>query len=744
MLPTCRRVKTVGGLPSVWGDSGGGPIHFWRCVIAQPVWVLSVDLQAKTATFATGMADAAKTARGSFNDIKEGARACGAETGYSMTEARHGVMLLGEEFGVHIPRALTSFLAGLGPIGGAMEAAFPFLAIAVGATLLLEHLGKLHEAGEKLTASQVTFGTTCANVLNGLDDKLLEVGIRADDLNGNHFAALEKQLKLINNQSMKELVKSFEEVARAADLSFGPLITSWYQFGSGAAGAKHSLEQFKIEYDALLSKKDEKGANDLLDEKLKREERILALQKQRVDNIVVPEQNKGNYDKTTEAAIALKKLGVDYDDKAIQAQTVLVTALRNQADAQQRIQEIRKLAGSNARQTTANKVDADDDKTARAQADAEKRGIELAEKMREAAYRAALNKLQENEREKIEATEKGSAARLQAIDAAIKEENKYGLQETGFYRSLLISRVEVTRQMLEEQRKLTAEAGKEEAEHTLKMDELIVSAERHALQLRVSQHRITAAQILAEELKISREEYQAKMTAYAQEIAALDKFGKDYENKLRAIQNKEKELTRQHENETTQLQQAANAKRLAVVTDAYNRMGEAAARTAAQSIMSGQNLGQAFERMGGQMLQTALTNLMQLETVQGRKRFGDARTAAADAWDSAGNPILGAIEAAAAFTAVMAFEKGGIVPGIGNTDSVPAMLTPGEGVIPKNVMEAARTGSLDGNSGPHYTVHVRPVYNLQAIDATGVQQMLDKHSGTLQRHVENTIRKLNR
>ena len=61
------------------------------------------------------MSDAAKAARGAFNDVKAGAdeMASGVEnasarTEYSMTEARHGVMMLGEEFGVHLPRGLTT------------------------------------------------------------------------------------------------------------------------------------------------------------------------------------------------------------------------------------------------------------------------------------------------------------------------------------------------------------------------------------------------------------------------------------------------------------------------------------------------------------------------------------------------------------------------------------------------------------------------------------------------------------
>ena len=140
--------------------------------MAMPVWVLSVDLTTKTASFQTGMSDAAKAARGSFQDIKDGAADMSRATGGSMAESRHGVMLLGEEFGVRLPRALTSFIASIGPVGAAMQAAFPFLAIIVGATLLLEHLSKLKEAGEKLTLSQQNFGTTVANVLLNLDGVL--------------------------------------------------------------------------------------------------------------------------------------------------------------------------------------------------------------------------------------------------------------------------------------------------------------------------------------------------------------------------------------------------------------------------------------------------------------------------------------------------------------------------------------------------------------------------------------------
>ncbi len=51
---------------------------------------------------------------------------------------------------------------------------------------------------------------------------------------------------------------------------------------------------------------------------------------------------------------------------------------------------------------------------------------------------------------------------------------------------------------------------------------------------------------------------------------------------------------------------------------------------------------------------------------------------------------------------VFGFSSGGVVPGSGNTDSVPTMLTPGEIVIPKDIatrMLSGDTASVGGSSG---------------------------------------------
>jgi len=93
----------------------------------------------------------------------------------------------------------------------------------------------------------------------------------------------------------------------------------------------------------------------------------------------------------------------------------------------------------------------------------------------------------------------------------------------------------------------------------------------------------------------------------------------------------------------------------------------------------------------------------------------------------------------AVFAAAMAFAGGGIVPGNGRGDTVPAMLTPGESVLPK-----AMTQNLSRASGG-MTIHNHNNYSPQihAIDATGVDGMLTKHGAVFQRHIAAQMRRMN-
>src|ERR1700722_5063224 len=637
--------------------------------MAQPVWVLSVDLQAKTATFQSGMADAAKAARGSFNDIKQGADEMGRATGTSMTEARHGVMLLGEEFGVHLPRALTSFIASIGPVGAAMEAAFPFLAIVVGATLLLEHLAKLKEEGGKLTESQVNFGTAVNNVLNGVDMKLLEAGIRMYELNHNHLAALNKQLELIDRQSMNELVQSFGVVAKAADVTFAQLKTSWYQWGAGSAGAKNALEEFKTQYDSLLAQGKDKEANDLLAGTRQSAERVLELQKQVKDNqTVVGTQgtHHGDYNEFEQASIELKKQGIGYTDKEVEAQTTLVDALRAQVSVQEKVAELKAAQSSNAVQNTQDHIDTDTDKMAREQAQSQRQELEEAQKLWEEKYKAAVAALQENEREKIDATRQGSAARLAAIDAAIKEEESRGLQETGFYKSMLTARVDLVRQLGEEEKKIKAEAGREAAEQELKMGELDLASKREHAQLTLSALLNSEQQRIESELQFADAENALKAKALAQEIADLDQSDKDYENKLKALQDKELQLVREHENQVTQIEDKAEEERNSRILSAVKRRDDEIARGMTSMLMRHESAAKMMISLADQMASGLIENAIKSMLADDMTKERDAAAAARKAFLAGENSvpgwpgvILGGALAAGGFASALAFEAGG-------------------------------------------------------------------------------------
>jgi hypothetical protein len=802
--------------------------------MAQPVWVLSVDLQTKTATFQSGMADAAKSARGAFTEIKTGASEMGGHVSTNMFASRHAIMAVSEAFGDTMPRAITALLVHIGPLGAALEAAFPFAAIALGAVLIIEHLAKLREEGEKLTEDQMKFGTAVQNAFNQLDQKLIQAQIKSDELRNDHLGALRLQLELIDKQSLEELVHSFGEVAKAADVVFTELKTSWYQFGIGSAGAKHALEDFQTKYDQLLAQGKDKEASNLLAGTLSSAEKVLSAQKKIKalnDDSDTVKVNDPTGDQS--AYNTLKAAAVGYTDKEVQAQQTLVDALNAQITLEGKVNELKKVDKGNATGTTGKELaalqaegqrqaaehsrkmgeltlqiereKADAELTMRAATIAERlasdmhladeeyriqstanqaliaaldkggkdynnqlKGLQekaeeltlqheatiagLKGKAQAAQYREDIQNLEASEREKIESTMQGSAARLAAIDAAMREEQAKGLQDTQFYRDLEKQKVEVQRQAAEESAKIAAEAGKEEAENEQKMGELMLTARKQAQQLADSAHRVTIQQRLAEETQAANEEYALKMAAMQREAAALDKGAKDYENKLKAIQNKEKQLVQQHENEITRIKQQAEEERNSRILSAEQHFNDTIAAGLTQVLMGHKSFASMMDTIGNQVVSGMMENAIKSVLANDFTKESDAAAAARKAFNAGMqfpfpvNVVMAPVLGAAAFASVMAFEEGGIVPGVGRGDTVPAMLSPGEGVVPGGVMDGLRNMVRSGGMSGGQTVHVQAHYapQIHAVDATGVDRMLAKHQDTFQRHFENTIRRMNK
>jgi len=637
----------------------------------------------------SGMSDAAKSARGAFTDIKSGANDMGKEVGSSMGSARQGVMLLGDEFGIHLPRGLTMFIASLGPVGAAMEAAFPFIAIMLGATLLIEHLAKLHEAGIKLTEDQIKFGTAAQNAFNSLDEKMLRSGIRADELRNDHVGALHKELALINMQSMDDLIHTFSELAKSADITLAGLKKSWYEIGSGSARAKQDMDEFQAKYAALLAKRDDAGATDLLKGTKESAEKVLALQKQAASTggYGAAASGGGPMDheeqlKLEEAIGELKKTNHQWDESAIKSQQLLIDLLNNQVQAEQQSAGLKKMDSANANTGAAKAASAEQATAAKAAAESSQRigenaiaadrtmanarleiqhasiqqrlandlsfaerelQLQLAGNQRQIAALSKmandypnqlkamhekaeeltstysmhvaeitakaqveqnnrdLAELEEGERNKIDATARGSAARLAAIDAALKEEAARNMQELSSYRQLLSQRVQTVREAAEEEAKIRADAGHEAADNAEKMASMAFAAQKEHAQLMLSERRVNAQQQMQIEVQAANLEYAAKLTAMQMEEAALDKGGKDYLNKLQAIQNKEKQLVQQHENEITAIRDKAEEQRNARILSADQRFNDSIAQGMTQLLMGHKTFAQTMTQLGNQV-----------------------------------------------------------------------------------------------------------------------------------------------
>src|SRR6185437_8033194 len=161
--------------------------------MAQPVWVLSVDLQTKTATFQSGMAEAARSAKGAFNDIRSSAGQMGEGTSKGFGDIRHSLGLLDNSIrGAH--GAAMADAIRLTAQWVDISAALPFAAMAGGALLvggaivaLVQKMREAREEQARLNGEQAQFHTALTGAFNGLDKQLIPAEMRTDEVNKGHL-----------------------------------------------------------------------------------------------------------------------------------------------------------------------------------------------------------------------------------------------------------------------------------------------------------------------------------------------------------------------------------------------------------------------------------------------------------------------------------------------------------------------------------------------------------------------------
>jgi hypothetical protein len=392
----------------------------------------------------------------------------GTQARESMYEARGEAELLGEMVGVHLPRHVRSFISELPGVGVALSAAFQATAV----LFIIEALAKVvekiiqwREEAYKLQLAQEEFGTTVANSFNALDAKLLQAGIRADELRGDHLDALKKELELIDHQSLHELEQQFNILAKAADALFKQLETSFYTFESGSKGAEHALTDFKAKYDLLIATGQDKEASDLLAGTKKSAEEVLTLM-QRFQNIKgspndsLEETNRKNAE-ALQIINQLKERGAGYDDKAIKAQEALVTVLSAQANAEKEIAAISDQEKANKQTEEANRIEEEHERILKTQLAEQKRADEEEDKLEDDRRNKFIANMQEEEKEKVAATKQGSQERINILDAAIKEEEAHGFQDTAYYKSLQVERVRAVEARIDQEQKAQLKADQD-------------------------------------------------------------------------------------------------------------------------------------------------------------------------------------------------------------------------------------------------------------------------------------------
>lgn len=805
--------------------------------MANPVWVLSVDLQTKTAVFTSGLADAAKSARGAFNEIKSGASEMGDSVSGSSTNVRAAIGLLDNTIrGAH-GAAMADLIREFSNTALVMNA-LPFLPVVGGLLFmggsvveLVKHFQALREEQEKLVQQQTQMGTTINEVWNGLDGKILAAEKRTDELRNDHFGALQKELELIDHQSMDELVKSLETIAKAADDVFSHLNGGWLEISNPGKDAARQLDEITTRYKALIAAGKDGDAASYLKNMRDEHEKILnaqwAMQGSRQGGgLLGPSVD---YESQYKALATLQQAGVGYSQQDAAAQLTLVDALNAQLGSMQRVNELKKLDSGNASRNTAGEMSRQASEAARQSIDSQLRMGELAiaadrakadaqlqignasaaqrltvetdfaGRMRDVQLTAnqeqiaaldklskdypnqlkvlqdkaleiqqqytttiaqataraseesnaqAIRDLEESNREQIQATQQGSQARIAAIDAALKAEALMNLQSTDSYRALLTSRVEAMREMSQQELDIRLRAVQASTEISLR-EAALFNDDSSASKSKSDGINRKAS----EEQKALLRQYVIQQQGYDQQLQALQSFGNTELAKIQDINNKKAQLQAQYGEKSAEIERQRQQDINALTQQGERKYEQMFAEGFARVLMGHESFSEMMvsigDRVGQSMLQQALMDLMSLDIGKEKQAAAAARAMfiAGTKFPFPENIVAAPAMAIAAFSQVMGFAEGGIVPGVAKGDIVPAMLTPGEGVIPNGVMDNLRRMAASGNmggSGTHVHMHYRPTFHVNTIDGAGVRGVLQKHNKEFTQHFHNQMRRLNK
>src|SRR5580765_341087 len=150
---------------------------------------------------------------------EEGAKAA-QHIGTEFHRAQGEVALIGELFGIRLPRHVRSFIAALPGVGEALSAAFSATAvifIGIAIYKAIEAVQKFQERATELAQGWVDIGEKSKASLASMDDQILETQITLEKFNKDHVKVLRDELILIDRQTLNQLRKEFDDTAKSID-----------------------------------------------------------------------------------------------------------------------------------------------------------------------------------------------------------------------------------------------------------------------------------------------------------------------------------------------------------------------------------------------------------------------------------------------------------------------------------------------------------------------------------------------
>lgn len=195
----------------------------------------------------------------------------GQKAKFSMYEARGEAALLGEQFGIHLPRHVRSFIAELPGVGQALTAAFgatAVLFIIEAVVKLIEKMKAMAEQGEENAKAWDAVYKAERTAFDSLETDILKAEIKFDELTGKHVEALRLKLQEINNLTLSKLAGELEKIGTTADQALEKLdrnkVVKFFASTEGAEKAKEDFDKFSKSVDQALSDKTPKAFADAL------------------------------------------------------------------------------------------------------------------------------------------------------------------------------------------------------------------------------------------------------------------------------------------------------------------------------------------------------------------------------------------------------------------------------------------------------------------------------------------------